>query len=84
MLPPAMRVSPRPGLEDEGWFDPWTLLNAFRRKATSLGVLSCSGEVRGEEREDPPVCAPHISYRRHHPPCHTTAHPQVLSPRLMT
>ncbi|KAM6043265.1 FAD-dependent oxidoreductase domain-containing protein 1 isoform 2-T2 [Chlamydotis macqueenii] len=35
------------GLEDEGWFDPWTLLNAFRRKATSLGVLSCTGEVRG-------------------------------------
>ncbi|NXY19386.1 FXRD1 protein, partial [Atrichornis clamosus] len=34
------------GLEDEGWFDPWTLLNAFRRKATSMGVLSCSGEVR--------------------------------------
>ncbi|NXF53840.1 FXRD1 protein, partial [Oceanites oceanicus] len=25
------------GLEDEGWFDPWTLLNAFRRKAVSLG-----------------------------------------------
>ncbi|NXF12132.1 FXRD1 protein, partial [Smithornis capensis] len=38
------------GLEDEGWFDPWTLLNAFRRKATSLGVRSCSGEVRGEDR----------------------------------
>ncbi|XP_074417151.1 FAD-dependent oxidoreductase domain-containing protein 1 isoform X1 [Larus michahellis] len=35
------------GLEDEGWFDPWTLLNAFRRKAISLGVQSCSGEVRG-------------------------------------
>ncbi|XP_055551912.1 LOW QUALITY PROTEIN: FAD-dependent oxidoreductase domain-containing protein 1 [Falco cherrug] len=35
------------GLEDEGWFDPWTLLSAFRRKATYLGVQSCSGEVRG-------------------------------------
>ncbi|XP_068274266.1 FAD-dependent oxidoreductase domain-containing protein 1-like [Nyctibius grandis] len=35
------------GLEDEGLFDPWTLVNAFRRKATSLGVHSCSGEVRG-------------------------------------
>ncbi|XP_009080799.1 PREDICTED: FAD-dependent oxidoreductase domain-containing protein 1, partial [Acanthisitta chloris] len=34
------------GLEDEGWFDPWTLLNAFRCKAISLGVHSCSGEVR--------------------------------------
>ncbi|NXP64450.1 FXRD1 protein, partial [Chloropsis cyanopogon] len=53
------------GLEDEGWFDPWTLLNALRRKATSLGVQSCSGEVRGERwgsARDPlapltPVCA---------------------------
>ncbi|NXY86411.1 FXRD1 protein, partial [Alcedo cyanopectus] len=35
------------GLEDEGWFDPWTLLGAFKRKAMSLGVHSCSGEVRG-------------------------------------
>ncbi|XP_052642258.1 FAD-dependent oxidoreductase domain-containing protein 1 isoform X1 [Harpia harpyja] len=35
------------GLEDEGWFDPWTLLNAFRCKAASLGVHSCNGEVRG-------------------------------------
>ncbi|OXB81236.1 UNVERIFIED_CONTAM: hypothetical protein H355_014280 [Colinus virginianus] len=33
------------GLENEGWFDPWSLLNAFRRKATSLGVYSCVGEV---------------------------------------
>ncbi|NXE97541.1 FXRD1 protein, partial [Menura novaehollandiae] len=43
------------GLEDEGWFDPWTLLNAFRRKATSMGVRSCSGEVRGEGVRDPPT-----------------------------
>ncbi|XP_061870004.1 FAD-dependent oxidoreductase domain-containing protein 1 isoform X1 [Colius striatus] len=35
------------GLEDEGWFDPWTLLNAFKRKAMSLGVCSCTGEVKG-------------------------------------
>ncbi|XP_059207343.1 FAD-dependent oxidoreductase domain-containing protein 1 [Centropristis striata] len=33
------------GLENEGWFDPWTLLNAFRRKAMSLGVIQCYGEV---------------------------------------
>ncbi|KAM9728982.1 FAD-dependent oxidoreductase domain-containing protein 1 [Menidia menidia] len=33
------------GLENEGWFDPWTLLNAFRRKAISLGVTQCFGEV---------------------------------------
>lgn len=36
-----------PGLENEGWFDPWTLLNAFRRKAISMGVIQCCGEVTG-------------------------------------
>ncbi|XP_078387145.1 FAD-dependent oxidoreductase domain-containing protein 1 [Cetorhinus maximus] len=35
------------GLENEGWFDPWLLLNAFRRKAISMGVYSCHGEVVG-------------------------------------
>ncbi|XP_010868605.1 FAD-dependent oxidoreductase domain-containing protein 1 [Esox lucius] len=35
------------GLENEGWFDPWTLLNAFRRKAISMGVYQCFGEVTG-------------------------------------
>ncbi|XP_020667007.3 FAD-dependent oxidoreductase domain-containing protein 1 isoform X1 [Pogona vitticeps] len=33
------------GLEKEGWFDPWTLLNAFKRKAKSLGALEYCGEV---------------------------------------
>ncbi|XP_040007125.1 FAD-dependent oxidoreductase domain-containing protein 1 [Xiphias gladius] len=33
------------GLENEGWFDPWALLNAFRRKAISMGVIQCCGEV---------------------------------------
>lgn len=33
------------GLENEGWLDPWTLLNAFRRKAISMGVTQCYGEV---------------------------------------
>lgn len=35
------------GLENEGWFDPWTLLNAFRRKAISMGVYHCFGEATG-------------------------------------
>lgn len=35
------------GLENEGWFDPWTLLNAFRRKAISMGVYQCFGEATG-------------------------------------
>ncbi|KAL8173757.1 UNVERIFIED_CONTAM: FAD-dependent oxidoreductase domain-containing protein 1 [Gekko kuhli] len=33
------------GLENEGWFDPWTLLNALRHKAISLGVYQSLGEV---------------------------------------
>ncbi|XP_019364543.1 PREDICTED: FAD-dependent oxidoreductase domain-containing protein 1 isoform X1 [Gavialis gangeticus] len=33
------------GLKDEGWFDPWSLLTAFRRKAISMGVHHCCGEV---------------------------------------
>ncbi|KAG8568169.1 hypothetical protein GDO81_013908 [Engystomops pustulosus] len=35
------------GLENEGWFDPWLLLSALRRKALSMGVLHCHGEVTG-------------------------------------
>ncbi|XP_063050779.1 FAD-dependent oxidoreductase domain-containing protein 1 [Engraulis encrasicolus] len=35
------------GLENEGWFDPWTLLSALKRKALSMGVEQCLGEVRG-------------------------------------
>uniref|UniRef100_H3BEE6 FAD-dependent oxidoreductase domain-containing protein 1 n=1 Tax=Latimeria chalumnae TaxID=7897 RepID=H3BEE6_LATCH len=35
------------GLENEGWLDPWSLLNAFRRKALSMGVYHCHGEVTG-------------------------------------
>ncbi|XP_044137728.1 FAD-dependent oxidoreductase domain-containing protein 1 [Bufo gargarizans] len=35
------------GLENEGWFDPWLLLTALRRKALSMGVVHCHGEVTG-------------------------------------
>uniref|UniRef100_A0A4W3GWU1 FAD-dependent oxidoreductase domain-containing protein 1 n=1 Tax=Callorhinchus milii TaxID=7868 RepID=A0A4W3GWU1_CALMI len=35
------------GLENEGWFDPWMLLNAFRNKALSMGIHHCYGEVTG-------------------------------------
>ncbi|KPP69833.1 FAD-dependent oxidoreductase domain-containing protein 1-like [Scleropages formosus] len=38
------------GLENEGWFDPWSLLNALRRKAISMGVYQCFGEVTGRVR----------------------------------
>jgi hypothetical protein len=35
------------GVENEGWFDPWCLLTAFKRKAQSLGVKYIQGEVTG-------------------------------------
>ncbi|XP_040182120.1 FAD-dependent oxidoreductase domain-containing protein 1 [Rana temporaria] len=35
------------GLENEGWFDPWTFLHALKRKALSMGVEFCQGEVTG-------------------------------------
>ncbi|XP_039110831.1 FAD-dependent oxidoreductase domain-containing protein 1 [Hyaena hyaena] len=33
------------GMEQEGWFDPWSLLQGLRRKVQSMGVLFCHGEV---------------------------------------
>lgn len=35
------------GLSDEGWFDAHALLQGFRRKARSLGVVERTGEVVG-------------------------------------
>ncbi|NWU93673.1 FXRD1 protein, partial [Upupa epops] len=66
------------GLEDEGWFDPWTLLSAFRYKAMSLGVYSCTGEVQSEDgggahsRVIPPPRPPRTP--------HLTPPPQVRMP----
>lgn len=37
------------GLENEGWFDPWSLLDAFKKKAISLGAEYTQGEVVGFE-----------------------------------
>ncbi|GFV77683.1 FAD-dependent oxidoreductase domain-containing protein 1 [Trichonephila clavipes] len=39
------------GYENEGWFDPWALLSAFKRKAISLGTSYIHGEVIGFEIE---------------------------------
>ncbi|XP_038609344.1 FAD-dependent oxidoreductase domain-containing protein 1 isoform X1 [Tachyglossus aculeatus] len=33
------------GLENEGWFDPWSLLQGLRRQALAMGVFHCHGEV---------------------------------------
>jgi FAD-dependent oxidoreductase domain-containing protein 1 len=38
------------GLANEGWTDPYGLLQAFRRKARSLGVTYLADEVTGIER----------------------------------
>lgn len=35
------------GLENEGWFDPWALLSAFRYKAMSLGAEYISANLTG-------------------------------------
>ncbi|XP_070582043.1 FAD-dependent oxidoreductase domain-containing protein 1-like [Ptychodera flava] len=37
----------RYGIENEGWFDPGRLLQAFKRKAISMGVYYVHGEVTG-------------------------------------
>ena len=39
------------GLADEGWFDAYALLQGFRRRARSLGVVERIGEVVGFERD---------------------------------
>jgi len=39
------------GLADEGWFDAYALLQAFRRKARSLGVEYLQGDVADVERD---------------------------------
>ncbi|XP_072878296.1 FAD-dependent oxidoreductase domain-containing protein 1 isoform X3 [Chlorocebus sabaeus] len=33
------------GMENEGWFDPWCLLQGLRQKVASMGVFFCQGEV---------------------------------------
>jgi FAD-dependent oxidoreductase domain-containing protein 1 len=39
------------GRSGEGWFDGWALMQAFRRKARSLGVDYIAGEVVALERD---------------------------------
>jgi FAD-dependent oxidoreductase domain-containing protein 1 len=39
------------GLEGEGWFDAYALLQGFRRRARRLGVEERTGEVVGIERD---------------------------------
>jgi glycine/D-amino acid oxidase-like deaminating enzyme len=45
------------GRSGEGWFDGWALMQAFRRKARSLGVTYVDGEVAEIERAGNRVAA---------------------------
>ena len=45
------------GRSGEGWFDGWGLLQAFRKKARSLGAQYVTGEVAGVERDGDKVTA---------------------------
>ena len=45
------------GRSGEGWFDGWGLLQAFRKKARSLGAEYVKGEVAGLERDGDRIVA---------------------------
>ena len=45
------------GRSGEGWFDGWALMQAFRKKARSLGVTYVAGEVAALERDGDKVTA---------------------------
>jgi len=49
------------GLENEGWFDPWSLLAGFKRKAVKLGANYVEGEaVKFEFEENRNVLVPGV------------------------
>ncbi|CAN0144163.1 unnamed protein product, partial [Phaeothamnion confervicola] len=45
------------GLSGEGWFDGYSLLQAFRKKAKSLGATYLAAEATGFERDGGGICA---------------------------
>ncbi|MFO1059819.1 MAG: FAD-binding oxidoreductase [Dongiaceae bacterium] len=49
------------GLSNEGWTDPYSLLQAFRRKARALGVTYLADTVTGLEREGGRITAAHLA-----------------------
>jgi len=50
------------GLKNEGWFDAWTLLLAFKKKAMSMGVRFVQGEVTGVAVEENQVKDVKVSF----------------------
>ncbi|XP_015120491.1 FAD-dependent oxidoreductase domain-containing protein 1 isoform X2 [Diachasma alloeum] len=54
------------GLEKEGWFDPWSLLSAFKKKAVNLGTEYVNAEVKGFIfRKDEQVIVSGTGYERY-------------------
>jgi len=45
------------GVENEGWFDPWSLLTGLRQKAIHLGVRYIQGDLCGVEFDEGPFAA---------------------------
>jgi FAD-dependent oxidoreductase domain-containing protein 1 len=45
------------GRSGEGWFDGYTLMQAFRRKARALGVVYREGEIAAVDRQGPRINA---------------------------
>ena len=39
------------GLKNEGWFDPWLYLQAFKRKVVAMGVNFVNANVTGIDAE---------------------------------
>ena len=54
------------GRSGEGWFDGWGLLQAFRKKARSLGAEYVKGEVAAIERDGDRIVAVRLQGRHAH------------------
>ncbi|XP_038045679.1 FAD-dependent oxidoreductase domain-containing protein 1-like [Patiria miniata] len=50
------------GYDNEGWFDPWSLLKAFKEKALSLGAQYIHGEVTGFDISKVPRAGAEMAY----------------------
>ena len=50
------------GTSNEGWFDPWSLLSAFKKKALAMGVHYVSGQVEGVGMDGNKVASVKVRY----------------------
>ena len=51
-------------MNNEGWFDPWLFLQAFKKKITSMGVDFINAEVAGISVRDNKVQAAKVHNRQ--------------------